>query len=129
MAGARVRVRLEGIEGAADVLRRFPHRFNVNLIRELERSSPAIEAELRRRTPALTGDLRASVVARRNGDVLEIGYTAKYAPFVYYRRNRFGARTVRQTLAKFRRSVHFRRLLRGAAERAVARTKRELEPT
>lgn len=116
---ARINVKLEGTEEVQRALRLYPGLFLERFVQQLERQAPAIQREIARRVPADSGELRMSATAKRVGDALVVGYTAKYAPFVYYRRRRFGAATVRQTLAKYRRTRHLRGILRGAAARAA----------
>ena len=110
----RIRIAIDDAD-ALDALARFPDRFVAQLAAELARRGPDIERELRRRVPRLTGELGDSATVRRIDKGIKLGYKAHFAPYVYYRRKRFGARTVRQTLAKYRRTQHFRRLVRESA--------------
>lgn len=77
---------------------------------------------LQRRLPVESGELRRSVTVARDGATVRISINAPYAVFLVYRRPRFRARTVRQTLARWRRTPAFRRELREAVARAVRRT-------
>ena len=124
----KVTVRLEGEERLVRAVQALPRIFQAELQEALMKRGDDITEQLRRRVPRDTGELADSAEVRREGaNAVRAGYTAKYAPFVYYRRPRFRARTVRQTLAKYRRSVGFRRLVNDAAKEAAEKTARRLD--
>ena len=124
---ARIRVKFEGVEELQRAVRALPRVFNAELQAAILKRDADIKRELKRRVPRDSGELGDSADVRPQDAATRIGYTSNYAPFVYYRRPRFRANTVRQTLAKYRRSVGFRRLLNDAAKEAAQKTDRRLD--
>ena len=128
---ARRLIRSEYRRLRAHYRRRANMQFQIRFVQNLGRQSGSVVAELRRRVPRRTGRLANSAEAKVVGSKFRMRYAADYAFFVYYRKENHRSRTVRQTLAKYRRSAHYRYVVgeaqTAAKERTLVSVRRELE--
>lgn len=128
MARAQVKVSLKGIKELRTCLsnRDVYRNLRIRFVHEILRKRGEIKRELGRRTPAQTGELRGSIRVRGEKSQAKIGYAAPYAPYVRYRRKRFGAASTWETLEKYRRSRQLRQIMYAARDEAFRKLKRDL---